>query len=537
MPTLAEQLIKSFHALGVRYVFGIPGGPSIPYLDAMRNNGIEFILVANEQSAAIMADVFGRLTGIPGVCHATFGPGATNLSTGIGGALLDRSPVIALTTEVKDAEVGRRVQMNIDHQALYQPITKRTFRMTKGNFTATATDAFRIATSGVPGPVHIGLPADIDGEMLDSGTLIHNYEKVPFSMPDPSLFRQVATLLMEAKKPVLAVGLTAVRLGLHKLIQEFVDNNNIPVVLTPMAKGVIPEDHPCYAGVLFHAKSDMVASIYRKADLVIGIGYDSIEFNYESWMPNVPLVHIDVDPVDITPDYHSIYEITGNVSDTLSFLNSLKLPEYHWDFGQIQENKAQLFQALVPVCSNFSPSDLITTLREIVPQDTILTSDVGAHLHLLGQLWKTGEPNRFLITNGWSAMGFGIPAAIGAKLCQPSSTVICVTGDGGFLMNCGELLTARRLGLHIVVVVLCDRSLGLIDVKQQRQNLPQYGTDLYVGEYFGSDSFLGVPVLKARDQEEMRASLQKGLSMSGPVIIEALIDGSVYEQLIAKDYK
>jgi acetolactate synthase-1/2/3 large subunit len=537
MPTLAEQLIKSLHALGVRYVFGIPGGPSIPYLEAMRNNGIEFVLVANEQSAAIMADVFGRLTGIPGVCHATFGPGATNLSTGIGGALLDRSPVIALTTEVKDADMGRRVQMNIDHQALYEPITKRTSRMSTNNFKDTIADAFRIATSGVPGPIHIGLPSDLDGEILDSSCLVHSYEKEPCLAPDPSLLKEAATMIMEAKKPILAIGLTMVRLGLHKLIREFVNKNNIPVILTPMAKGVIGESHPCYAGVVFHARSDFVASIYRNADLVIGIGYDSIEFNYESWMPNVPLVHIDSEPVDIPSDYNRICEVTGNLEDALTFLNSLKLPKYSWDLDHIHKNKSKMFQALVPVGSTFSPSDLITVIQDVMPQDRIITGDVGAHLHLLGQLWKDDEPNRFIITNGWSAMGFGIPAAIGAKLCKPTSTVVCITGDGGFLMNCGELLTARRLGINIVVIVLCDRNLSLIEVKQNRKKVVQYGTDLYQGEYFGSDTFLGVPILKVHDQTEMRTSLQKAFSMSGPVIIEAIVDGAIYQHLITKNYK
>lgn len=537
MPTLAEQLIKSFRALGVKYIFGIPGGPSIPYLEAMHNNDIEFVLVSNEQSAAIMADVFGRLTGIPGICHATFGPGATNLSTGIGGALLDRSPVIALTTEVKDVDIGRRVQMNIDHQALYKPITKWTARLSKDNFKNTVTDAFQIATSGVPGPVHIGLPSDIDSAILDKDSLIDSYEEEPLPAPDPRQLAEAANMMMKAKKPILAIGLTAMRHGLYNSLREFVDKNKIPVILTPMAKGIIKESHPCYAGVVFHAKSDLVANVYRDTDLVIGIGYDTIEFNYESWMPNVPLVHIDSQPVDITSEYNSICEITGSLADTLSFLNSLSLPVYSWDLEHINENKANMFQALVPSGSAFSPADLITVLQDVMPQDSIITADVGAHLHLLGQLWKTDEPNRFIITNGWSAMGFGIPAAIGAKLCKPASTVVCLTGDGGFLMNCGELLTARRLGINVVIVVLCDKSLSLIEVKQNWKKTATYGTDLYQGDYFGSDAFLGVPILKVKDQDEMRASLQKAFSMSGPVIIEALVDGSIYQDLITKAYK
>ncbi|MDR3591908.1 MAG: thiamine pyrophosphate-binding protein [Negativicutes bacterium] len=238
MATLAEQLIKSLHSLGVRHVFGIPGGPSIPYMEAMRNEGIDFVLVSNEQSAGMMADVSGRLTGIPGVCHATFGPGATNLATGIGGALLDRSPLIAFTTEVKDADMGRRIQMNIDHQALYQPITKWTTRLSGTNFKETIGNAFRIATAEMPGPVHIGLPSNIDSDSVDAA--IDTFERGSIPLPDPSALAAAAKAIKAAKKPILAIGLTAARLGLHPQIREFVNKNNIPVLLTPMAKGIIP---------------------------------------------------------------------------------------------------------------------------------------------------------------------------------------------------------------------------------------------------------------------------------------------------------
>jgi len=346
-----------------------------------------------------------------------------------------------------------------------------------------------------------------------------------------------AKMIKKAKKPILAIGLTAARLGLYHSIREFVNKNNIPVLLTPMAKGMIPATHPCYAGVIFHAQSDLVAPVYRDADLVVGIGYDSIEFNYESWMPNVPLIHIDTEPVDIPSQYDVACEVIGDLGAALSYLNSLTLPAYNWDLNHIKANKAKLLQSLMPRTAAFNPSDLIAVLQQVMPKDGIITADVGAHLHLLGQLWQTDEPNRFIMTNGWSTMGFGIPSAIGAKLCKPNSTVVGITGDGGFLMNCGELLTARRLGINVVIIVLCDRNLSLIEVKQDWKNVAQYGTALYEGEYFDADKFLGVPILKARDEGEMRASLLKAFSASGPVIIEAYVDGSVYKNLITRSYK
>ncbi len=537
MATIARGLIRSLHNLGVRYVFGIPGGPSIPFMDEMKKQGIEFVTVANEQSAGMMADVFGRLTGIPGVCHATFGPGATNLSTGVGGALLDRSPLIALTTEMKDEDLGRKVQMNIDHQALYSPITKCSTRLSKENFEQTISQAVEIATSEVYGPVHIGLPSNIDGEIIDEESIVSSFDKDDIPFPDQSLLEEAKALIEKAKKPIIAIGLTAIRHGLHKSIKKLVGKNNIPVVVTPMAKGMLPESDPCYVGVLFHAQSNYVANIYREADLVIGIGYDPIEFNYEAWMPNVPLIHVDTSPVDITPEYTAVREIIGQLEYSLSYLISLNLPKYSWDLSEIEENKSKMFQSLVPKTDTFNPADAINVLRDLMPADGILTSDVGAHLHLLGQLWKMEGKGRFLMTNGWSSMGFGIPSAIGAKLCKPSSAVVCVTGDGGFLMNCGELMVARRMGLNVVIIVMVDNDYSLIKVKQGWKNVEQYGTYVNEGEYFQANKFLGTPVFTARNKEEMKLSLQKAFELAGPAIIETVVDGSIYDQLITRNYK
>ncbi len=196
-----------------------------------------------------------------------------------------------------------------------------------------------------------------------------------------------------------------------------------------------------------------------------------------------------------------------------------------------------MYEALVPKTDKFNPAEAVSVLQEVMPEDGILTSDVGAHLHLLGQLWKVNESGRLIMTNGWSSMGFGIPSAIGAKLCKPSKAVACVTGDGGFLMNCGELMVARRHGINVVVVVFVDNDYSLIKVKQEWKNVDQYGTFVQKGEYFKADEFLGVPVLKARDKDEMKTSLEKAFGAAGPVIIEAIVDGSIYQDLIIKNYK
>ncbi len=534
---LAEEFARSLQTMGVRYVFGIPGGPSIAFMDAIRRQGMEFILVSHEEAAGVMADVTGRLTGVPGVCHATFGPGATHLATGVGGALLDRSPLIAFTTEVRPEDLDRKVQMNIDHQALFRPLTKWTTRLTEDNLTETMTKAYQVATAEVTGPVHIGVPSNLDTAAAEPPEGGYRFEKSAGGDPSPVALEQAFSLMSKARRPIVALGLTAARRGCSAAIRRWIEKSRIPVVVTPMAKGVVPESHPCYAGALFHALSDRVADIYRQADLVIGLGYDPIEFNYEQWMPKVPLVHIDTSKADITPDYDVACEVVGDLVPALEYLNARTWPVYQWDMAEIGENRKKVMDGLFPASTGFTPSQAIAVLQEVLPGDGILTADVGAHLHLLGQLWRSGEPNKLLMTNGWSSMGWGLPAALGAKLSRPEKTVVCVTGDGGFLMNCGELMTARRYGINTVTVVLCDHSLSLIEVKQERKNVPAYATRLYKDDYFNAGSFLGVPVLRARDPGELKAALLSAFAANGPVIIEATVDGASYTDLIARSYK
>jgi acetolactate synthase-1/2/3 large subunit len=474
--TVAEKLMQSLHHLGIRYIFGIPGGPWLPYMEAMRNYGIEFILVANEASAGIMADVCARVTGIPGVCHGTLGPGATNLTTGVGCAYLDRSPIIALTSEPTDTMLKRKSQMHIDHQALFAPITKWTIRLTKDSVADTVHEAMQIAISEVPGPVHIGLPTDLADQIAseENSTYTLKLDKIPAL--EPNLLKKAEQLLSKARKPILAVGLTAARLKLNDLLITVAQRHMIPVVLTPMAKGMLPEDHPCYAGVLFHALSDHVALTYQQADLVVGIGYDPVEFNYEQWMPDVPLVHLDTSPVDIDDAYEVACDVVGDLQQSVSYIAKMAPVKTDWDFDALNRRRKVMFKALGPDTNTFGPKAALTVLRETMPQNGTMTCDVGAHTHLIGQLWPTPAPGLQIMTNGWSSMGFGVPSAIAAKLCLPDRSVACVSGDGGFLMMAGEMITARRLNLDVVFVVLVDRELSLIHVKQEHKRYEHYGT-------------------------------------------------------------
>jgi acetolactate synthase-1/2/3 large subunit len=527
---IADYLALKLSENGVRYVFGVPGGPSIPYIEAFKLAGIDFILTSNEAAAAVMADVTARITGTPGVCHATFGPGATNITTGTGEALLDRSPLIVLTSEISDQMVNRTTQMNINHQKLFEPVTKATFRLSPGKAGEIIDRAFKLCREEYPGPVHIGLPSDLAG--FEAGTSPGpESKKEEHSVENDTA--KISDLLNKAKNPLIAIGLTAARLNIGKKLNDFLDRYEIPVVLTPMAKGVINEDHPCYAGVLFHVLSDYLEDIFEGSDLIIGLGYDPVEYNYESWIPSVPLVHFDTRKTDL-PQNGITIQYAGHPDNWFDLLQkniSLPLDTNLTRLSTLRKDIENVFEGFT---GHFGPVALIRILMDGLPQDSVLTADVGSHLHLIGQYWKTKGRRNLLMTNGWSGMGFGIPAAIAVSLENPSATVVCVTGDGGFLMMAGEMITARRYNLPVIFVVISDGELNLIRLKKSWQNLSPYGTILYTGDLFTADNFLGLRVLNADTDDSMRQALNTALLMRQPVIINAKIDPDDYNWLVVR---
>lgn len=535
MSSVAIEVARSLSARGVRYAFGIPGGPSLPYMDAFRDEGVEFVLVKNEAAGGIMATVYTQLTGEPAVCHATFGAGATNLTSGVGCAYLDRTPLLALTTEMSEANLHRNVQMNIDQQTLFKPITKWTARLSVDRVSETIDQALDVAFSEVPGPVYVGVPADIaDQEAAAGGNGAASAPNITGPAPaSPSSLESLHSTVAQAKRAVLAIGLSVVRLGLQDKLVRLAELLGAVVVLTPMAKGIIAESHPTYLGVLFHAASDLMTPILEQADLIIGVGYDTVEFNYEDWLPDAPLVHIDSMPADV-PAGFQVTNVVGALESSIDSLLAGPAPNSQWDLHAIRDTRKTMETALRPRSSRLTPSDVLDELRDMLPDEGIMACDVGAHTHLIGQLWRSPGVRRQIMTNGWSSMGFGVPAAIGAKLAEPETPVVCVSGDGGFLMNMGDLVTARRLGLQIVFVVLADNRISLIEVKQQWRELPEYGVNLYDGSLLQSDRLLGLPVFTARTRDGVKDALRKAFAGDGPSVVEAVVDGSVYGKLIVR---
>ena len=533
----ADLIVQIIKSSGINHGFGIPSGNVLPLMEAMRTGGIEFVLTAHEGSAAFCADVTGRMTGRPGLCIATLGPGATNLTTGVGSAFLDRSPLLAITCNLNVDQLGRRIQMYIDHHALFKPITKASYSLRQGEIVATVEAALRTALSEPRGPVHLDLPEDVALAPADDASsavvngAINGAPLAPAT--DKSVFAKAEHLIRGATRPLAVIGASAMRMNDPAALQRFVEKHNIPFASTTMAKGLVDEDHPLAIGCIERARRQIQREFLRSADLIIGLGYDTIEVEYEAWIGDVALLQIDIEPVDTAASVNLACEIVGDLDHSLAQLESIGPAANQWEAATIEAHRQAFHHALRPATDAFTPHEIIDLMRQRLPADGILAFDVGAHTHQIASQWTAHAPRSFLITNGWSSMGFGIPSAIAAKLAVPDRAVAGLIGDGCFQMTCGELATAQRLGISLPIVVLDDRSLSLINVKQIRRQYGNSGVDLDDGSLADPPAhYFGVPVRAATDATGFTAAFTDALNAPGPTVIEVKVDPAHYLETV-----
>jgi acetolactate synthase-1/2/3 large subunit len=296
-----------------------------------------------------------------------------------------------------------------------------------------------------------------------------------------------------------------------------------------MAKGMIDEDHPLSLGCIERARRQVQRRLLRSADLIVGLGYDTVEVEYEAWIDDVPLLQVDIEPVDIAPSVKLVHQATGDLDASLKRLAALPASRNAWTAAALAEHRATFQKALRPAAPSFTAHAAIDAVRRALPREGILSFDVGAHTHQIASQWPAHAPKSFLITNGWSSMGFGLPGAIAAKLARPDLPVVCLIGDGCFQMTCGEVATAKRLGIALPIVVLDDRWLALIKVKQIRRQFPLYGTALQEEEYREPPAhYFGVPALGVRSPDGLEAAVKTALAANGPTVIEAVVDSEHY---------
>ncbi|MEE8109707.1 MAG: thiamine pyrophosphate-binding protein [bacterium] len=531
----SELIVAILEKAGVRHAFGVPSGPTLPLMEALRNSPLEYVLVAHETSAGFMADATGRLTGTPGVCISTLGPGATNLATGVGNALLDSAPVLAFTCNVSTPWLARRTQMRIDHHALFAPLTKASFSLKPGRIAETMREAIRIARSEPPGPVHLDLPEDVATALADEPVPELDEPERPPAAPADGL-RKIGDALTSAERPIAVLGISLTRTRARHDLLAFVEDRNLPFVTTLMAKGFLPDDHPLNTGVLGRARRSDVRRFTDQADFILGIGYDVIEINYEEWIRDgVPVAAVDFRPPDVDESVNLKTHAAGDLEASLRFLCDLPAGKTAWKQTELVEHRKRLETNLRPGGYDFPPHEALDVLREEFPDEGLMVCDVGGHLHQVGSQWTARKPFTSLSTNGWSSMGYAIPAALAAKLAQPEREVLAILGDGCLQMTAGEMATARRLGLKIPFVVLNDGDLGLIRVKQERKGLGVYGVDLGTGGQAAPpppSHYFGVPCVGVRSARELGQAVQRALKADGPTVIEVFVDGRQYSETI-----
>jgi acetolactate synthase I/II/III large subunit len=529
----ADLIVATLKSAGIARGFGIPSGNVLPLMEAMRKGGLDFVLTAHEGSAGFAADVTGRVTGTPGLCIATLGPGATNLATGIGDAWLDRSPLIAITCNLNTDQLGRRIQMWIDHHALFKPITKATLPLRRGEIGATLAQAIRLALSEPHGPVHLDLPEDV--------ALAATNEPVPplaapleiAPAPDAAVER-AAAMIFAARRPIAVLGSSAMRLRDPALLLRLIEHFGLPFATTTMAKGLIDEDHPLSLGCIERALRQVQRRVLRSADLIVGVGYDTVEVEYEAWIEGVPLLHLDIEPPDVAPSVRLEHQVIGDLSSSLARLAlAPRGAGVEWTLDELAAHRRAFQAALRPGNGAFTAHAAIDAVRRALPKKGVLAFDVGAHTHQIASQWTAHAAKTFLITNGWSSMGFGLPAAIAAKLARPDLPVVCLIGDGCFQMTCGEVATAKRLKLALPIVVLDDKWLALIKIKQIRRQFPLYGTALQDEDYRDPPAhYFGVPARGVRNAEELQNALTAALAADGPTVIEAVVDSEHYLETV-----
>ena len=525
-----DLLVRMLEEAGVRWVFGVPSGPVLPLIESLRQSSVQFILTASETSAGFMAATVGYLTGIPGVCASTLGPGATNLTTGVGCAWLDRSPVLAITCNVATPWLERHIQMRIDHHTLFKPLTKASWSFANGDVGEILAKAANMAVSEPPGPVHLDLPEDV--------AVATARETRRRSIPTPSLpnfstelKEKIAAALQAAHRPLVVTGLTFTRSKNTKPLLQFLERQKIPFVTTLHAKGFLPESHQNWAGVIGRARRTDVKSFTDKADLILAVGYDPIEINYEEWVAHRPVIHISTEAAEISEGISLMWNKACDLDQAIEGMMELPVFANEWDRDEWQRHRQLLEQSLRPRCDGFSTHHLLDILREKLPPDGILAYDVGAHTHQIAAQWRTDQAKTLLATNGWSSMGYGMPAAYAAKLVLPHRRVAAVVGDGGFQMTVGELAMARRLGLAAPIIVLNDGWLGLMKVKQERKNYPLSG--VYLGERVDPPThYFGVPCRPAKTPEAFSDALDWAFGLNGPSVVEAFIDAEPYSQTV-----
>jgi acetolactate synthase-1/2/3 large subunit len=535
----SDLLVSALENEGVERIFGIPGEENLDVVESIRRSSIELVLTRHEQAAAFMAATHGRLTGKPGVCISTLGPGALNLSTGAAYALLGAMPMIMITGQ-KGILSSRQARFQIvDIVAAMKPLTKLSRQVVSGTMIPTLVrEAFRVATEERPGPVHLELPEDIAAEQCDELPLIPPHP-VELPLASPAALERAAEIIMQAQRPLLMFGAAASRPRSTPDLAQFVLRTRIPYFTTQMGKGTVPGGTELYMGTAALSERDYVHEAIERADLIVTIGHDTVEkppFIMGATGPQV--IHVGYQAANVEQVYFPQSEVIGDLGMSLRLL------------ADRLEGRLPCAQALLPLRESilsriadrdqeerFTPQRLVHDIREVMPADGIVALDNGMYKIWFARNYRTRMANTLLLDNALATMGAGLPSAIMAALLNPRRRVMAVCGDGGFMMNSQELETAVRLRIDLVVVIIEDRAYGMIRWKQAVDHFPDFGMTFENPDFVRYAEAYGARGSRVERIGDLIPALERAYAAGGVHLVTVPIDYSENERVLVTELR
>ena len=533
----SDLFVKCLENEGVEYVFGIPGEENLDVMDSMIGSKIKFITTRHEQGAAFMADVYGRLTGRAGVCLATLGPGATNLVTGFADANMDRSPIVGIAGQGATTRMHKESHQVLDLVSLFEPISKYSVEIREPEIVGEIVrKAFKAAEAEKPGGSFISFPENVAAMPVEGKEPLKVQSAKP-PVPPQDKIEQAAALISNAKFPMVMAGNGVVRAHADDALVAFAEKLNIPVATTFMAKGSIPFSHELSLGTVGLQSHDYVACGFDRADVVVCVGYDMIEYHPHLWNKEktTKIIHIDLSPAEV--DEHYILEcgVIGDITAALEAIGAAATPKPE---SQAQNLRETIVEELNTHAENNAfpmvPQRIVLDIRKALNPEDIVVSDVGAHKMWMARMYQAERPNTCIISNGFASMGIGVPGAVAAKLAYPDRTALTVTGDAGFLMNSQEIETALRIGVAMIILIWNDSKYGLIKWHQDRR----FGRDTQI-EFNNPDlvkyaESFGAKGYRIESAGDLLPTIKQAIADDTVVLIDCPVDYSENMKLTEK---
>jgi acetolactate synthase I/II/III large subunit len=540
MPKGSDLLVRALENEGVDRIFGIPGEENLDVVESLRTSKIELVLTRHEQAAAFMAATHGRLTGQPGVCIATLGPGALNFSTGAAYAHLGAMPMIILTGQ-KGILSSRQARFQIvDVIGSMRPLTKMARQIVSASSIPTIVrDAFRVATEERPGPVLLELPEDIASEQAEAEIVPSHPIELPVAQAQA--IERAADMILKAKRPLIMLGAAASRPRSTSDLGGFVLRTRIPFFTTQMGKGTVAGGSNLYMGTAALSERDYVHEAIDQADLIIAIGHDTVEkppFIMGRGGPKV--IHVSYTPANVEQVYFPHCEVVGDVGPSLKLLGDLiegKLP----NAGALLPLRQGILEHITDRADEdrfpVTPQRLVRDVRRVIPEDGIVCLDNGMYKIWFARNYRTYVANTLLLDNALATMGAGLPSAMMAALLNPKRRVMAVCGDGGFMMNSQELETAVRLKLNFVVLILEDRAYGMIRWKQAVDEFTDYGMTFNNPDFVRYAEAYGAKGHRVEAVDNLVPTLDRAFNSGGVHLVAAPIDYSENTRVLVQELR